>query len=45
MSLTEHFEREDLIKNMLFNANDERQEEHARSLLRRVKEEEETMYV
>lgn len=45
MELTKHFEIEDQVKNILFNANDERQEAEARDLMEKVKEEEKKLFI
>ena len=44
-SLEQHFAVVDSCKNILFNANDERQEKHARQLLASVQDMEKYIYV
>lgn len=45
MNLEQHFEIVDSYKNILLNANDERQEKHARQLLASVIDMENYIYV
>ena len=45
MDLEQHFQKVDACKNILFNANDERQETHARQLLKAVEDEENYIYI
>lgn len=45
MNLEQHFQKVDACKNILFNANDERQETHARQLLKAVEDEEKNIFI